>query len=150
MAASGKNCLLYIWDRATGEPVNPIVEMAVPTETDVPGEQIWPTQPFPYTARGVPMSPFCNTYPIVGDPEARRMSRQIYTPYSMTEPYVLAHGGSNWGSPSFSPRTGLLYITARDNALSLTVKPVGDRVEIGQGRGGATSTETRKHGGAAT
>ena len=146
VAASGKNCLLFIWDRATGEPINPIVEMAVPTETDVPGEQIWPTQPFPHTARGIPMSPFCNTYPIVSDPEVRRMSRQIYTPYSTTEPYVLAHGGSNWGSPSFSPRTGLLYITARDNALSLTVKPVGDTVEIGQGRGGASSTQVRQGG----
>ena len=32
-----------------------MVETAVPTATDVPGEQIWPTQPFPYTAQGVPM-----------------------------------------------------------------------------------------------
>ena len=71
VAAAGKNCLLYLWDRATGEPINPMVETAVPTATDVPAEQIWPTQPFPYTARGVPMTPFCATYPVVNDPEAR-------------------------------------------------------------------------------
>ena len=33
----GKNCLLYLWHRETGEPIHPMVETAVPTETDVPG-----------------------------------------------------------------------------------------------------------------
>ena len=51
------------WHRDTGQPINPMVEMAVPTQTDVPGEEIWPTQPFPYTAKGVPMQPFCETLP---------------------------------------------------------------------------------------
>ena len=31
----------------TGEPVWPIVERPVPTDSDVPGEKVWPTQPFP-------------------------------------------------------------------------------------------------------
>ena len=140
VAAGGKNCLLYLWERATGEPINPMVETVVPTETDVPGERIWPTQPFPYTARGVPMTPFCATFPIVADPADRPLTRQLYTPYSMTRGYIVAHGGSSWGAPSFSPRTGLLYITAKDGSIALVVKPVGDSVEIGEGRGGTTST----------
>ena len=139
VAAGGKNCLLYLWDRATGEPINPMVEMVVPTETDVPGEQIWPTQPFPYNARGVLMTPFCNTFPIVSDPADRPLTRQLYTPYSMTHGYIVAHGGSSWGPPSFSPRTGLVYMTAKDGSIALIVKPVGDSIEIGQGRGGLTS-----------
>ena len=141
VAAAGKNCLLYLWDRATGEPINPMVETAVPTATDVPGEQIWPTQPFPYTAQGVPMTPFCATYPVVNDPEARERARQIYTPYSTKEFYIVAHGGSSWGPPSFSPRTGLLYVTGKDGSIAATVKPVGDTVEIGRGRGGSTSMQ---------
>ena len=139
VAAGGKNCLLYLWDRATGAPINPMVEMAVPTETDVPGEQIWPTQPFPYNARGVLLAPFCNTFPIVADPADRPLTRQLYTPYSTTVGYIVAHGGSSWGPPSFSPRTGLLYMTAKDGSIALIVKPVGDSIEIGQGRGGLTS-----------
>src|SRR5262249_14407698 len=35
-------------------------------------------------------------------------------------------GGANWGSPSFSPRTGLLYATGKNDAHSLRVNPVGD------------------------
>jgi hypothetical protein len=36
--------------------------MPVPTTTDMPNEQPWPTQPMPRNARGVMMEPFCFTY----------------------------------------------------------------------------------------
>jgi glucose dehydrogenase len=126
VASGGKNCYLYAWHRDTGKPINPIVEMAVPTKTDVPGEEIWPTQPFPHTAKGVPMLPFCQTYPMIDDPELAKRARQIYYPYSIKEKYILSHGGSSFGSPSFSPLTNLLYITGKNAAISFTVKPVGD------------------------
>src|SRR5207247_1979410 len=58
VATAGKNCFLYLYHRENGQPINPIVETAVPTKTDVPGEEPWPTQPFPYTSKGVPMQPF--------------------------------------------------------------------------------------------
>ena len=32
VAAAGKNCLLYLWHRETGEPINPIVETPVETK----------------------------------------------------------------------------------------------------------------------
>ncbi|MEE2637581.1 MAG: PQQ-binding-like beta-propeller repeat protein [Acidobacteriota bacterium] len=137
IAAAGKNCLMYMWDRETGEPINPIVETAVPTETDVPGEQVWPTQPIPYNARGVPMTPFCATFPILTDPEEQRRARQIYMPYSVEEFYIVSHGGSSWGSLSFSPRTGLVYVTGKDGVIAFTVNPVGDTLEIGLGNGHA-------------
>jgi quinohemoprotein ethanol dehydrogenase len=133
VASGGKNCYLYAWHRDTGKPINPMVEMAVPTTTDVPGEQIWPTQPFPHTAKGVPMQPFCQTFPIIDDPELAKRARQIYHPYSVKAKYILSHGGSSFGSPSFSPLTGLLYITGKDAAVSFTVQPVGDSLRRGQG-----------------
>ena len=133
VASGGKNCYLYAWHRDTGIPINPMVEMSVPTKTDVPGEEIWPTQPFPHTAKGVPMQPFCQTFPIIDDPELAKRARQIYHPYSVKEKYILSHGGSSFGSPSFSPLTGLLYITGKDAAVSFTVQPVGDSLRRGQG-----------------
>lgn len=135
VAAAGKNCLMYMWHRETGEPIHPMVETVVPTETDVPGEEVWPTQPIPYNARGVPMDPFCATYPIVEDPEARKRARQIYTPYSVKEFYIVAHGGGSWGPPSFSPRTGLIYVTGKDGGIAFTVNPVGDTLVTGQSDG---------------
>ena len=131
VGAAGKNCLLYLWHRETGEPINPMVETVVPTETDVPGEAVYPTQPIPHNASGVPLTPFCATFIDVDDPEVMARSRQMYTPYSTTEHYVVAHGGSSFGSPAFSPRTELLYVTGKNAAVSLTVKPVGDSLRPG-------------------
>lgn len=126
IGSASKNCLLYLWHRDTGQPINPIVETSVPTQSDVPGEEVWPTQPFPYTAKGVPMQPFCATYPIVANPELAKRARPLYTPYSIKELYIVSHGGSSFGSMSFSPRTGLLYVTGKNAAVALSVKPVGN------------------------
>jgi glucose dehydrogenase len=129
VASLGKTCYAYMWDRLTGLPINPIVEAPVPTTTDVPGEQVWPTQPVPYTARGVPQQPFCMTYPIVSDAQLAARVRPQFHPYQMKD-YVITSpgntGGANWGSPSFSPRTGLLYATGKNDAHSLRVNPVGN------------------------
>ena len=131
VGAAGKNCLLYLWHRETGEPINPMVETRVPTETNVPGEVVYPTQPIPHTARGVPMTPFCATYVHLDDPELQAQTRQIYTPYSIDEHLIVAHGGSSFGSPAFSPRTGLLYVTGKNAAVSMIVTPLGDSLEPG-------------------
>ena len=45
-----KMSLLFIFDRVTGEPLFGMEERPVP-QSDVPGEQTWPTQPFPVSRR---------------------------------------------------------------------------------------------------
>ena len=44
---AGKTGYLYVFDRATGAPIWPIEERPVPTKSEIPGERVWPTQPFP-------------------------------------------------------------------------------------------------------
>jgi quinoprotein glucose dehydrogenase len=46
VAVPSKQAYLYVFDRATGQPVWPIEERPVP-QSDVPGEKTSPTQPFP-------------------------------------------------------------------------------------------------------
>jgi quinoprotein glucose dehydrogenase len=46
VAVPGKQGLLWVFDRVTGQPVWPIEERPVP-QSDVPGEKSSPTQPFP-------------------------------------------------------------------------------------------------------
>ena len=132
----GKTCYAYMLDRETGRPINPIVETPVPTTTDVPGEEVWPTQPIPYTSRGVPQQPFCATYPIVDDPELATRARLSFHSHLMNEFVIVSpgvSGGANYGPPSFSPRTGLLYVTGKNDAWSIKVKPVGDTLQPGPG-----------------
>jgi quinohemoprotein ethanol dehydrogenase len=135
IGAPGKTCFLYVWNRETGQPVNPMVETPVPTFTDVPGEHVSPTQPIPYTARGVPQQPFCMQYPIVTDPELAKRVRPFFHPYLSKEFVITAPGntgGANFGPPSFSPRTGLVYVTGKNDAFSIKVKPVGDSIRAGK------------------
>jgi outer membrane protein assembly factor BamB len=115
-----------------------MVETIVPTQTDVPGEVVYPTQPIPYTARGVPMDPLCATYIEFDDPELAARSKQLYTPYSTTEPFILPHGGSSFGSASFSPRTELIYVTGKNGAITLLVEPVGNSLIPGPDSRGHT------------
>jgi quinoprotein glucose dehydrogenase len=138
VAAAGKNCLFYLWDRATGAPIHAMVETVVPTDTDVPGEQVWPTQPIPYNARGVPMDPLCATFIDFSDPDLAARSRQLYTPYSVSEPYIVPHGGASFGSAAFSPRTELIYVTGKNGAITLNVEPIGDSLTPGPDSRGHT------------
>ncbi|HIC56009.1 MAG TPA: hypothetical protein EYO94_01315, partial [Acidobacteria bacterium] len=45
LAQANKNGWVYLLNRETGEPIHPIIETSVPTETDREGEEPWPTQP---------------------------------------------------------------------------------------------------------
>jgi glucose dehydrogenase len=51
VAQVSKQGFTYVFDRVTGVPVWPIVERPVPTDSDVPGEKPYPTQPFPTKPR---------------------------------------------------------------------------------------------------
>lgn len=136
IGTGGKTCLAYFWNQENGQPLNPIVETAVPTATDAPGEQIWPTQPIPYTSQGVPAQPFCATYPIIKDPELASRARQMFHPW-LVKDFVIASpglmGGANYGPPSYSARTGLFYITGKNDAWSIRLNPVGDTLKAGPG-----------------
>jgi outer membrane protein assembly factor BamB len=109
--------------------------MAVPTKSDVPGEEVYPTQPIPFTARFVPQSPFCATFPPnIEDPKLAEKSRVIFTPPSSKEALLIAPGavgGPNRGSSSFSPRTGWLYVTGKNNAMILQTKPLTGPIQPG-------------------
>ena len=45
VAVMSKASLLFLLDRVTGKPIHPIHDIAVPTETDMVGEAVSPTQP---------------------------------------------------------------------------------------------------------
>ena len=98
----------------TGEPFFPIEERAVPA-SDIPGEEAWPTQPFP-----VAPPPLVPQHAITADDawgltpwdrgECRELinslnSEGIYTPPSFEGTMVIPGnaGGSNWGSIAWDP-----------------------------------------------
>ena len=154
-----KQAFTYVFDRATGEPVWPIVERPVP-QSDVPGEQTAPTQPFPtkpapFDRQGVTLDDLVDF-----TPELRAEAVEIASEYKLgpifTTPIVAGaddfrgvlmlpnvQGGANWQGAATDPETGMLYVASGTNAgVAAVVAPDPERSEMayvggGGGVGGA-------------
>ena len=121
VAQPSKQGFIYTFDRVTGEPVWPIEERAVPTDTDLPGEVPSPTQPFPtrppaFEYQGTSIDDLVDF-----TPEIRQMAIEavagyrlgpLYTPNSMRGTLIrpTLGGGANWMGAAVDPETGLLYV----------------------------------------
>jgi quinoprotein glucose dehydrogenase len=121
VAQVSKQGFTYVFDRVTGEPVWPIEERPVDTTTDVPGEQVYPTQPFPtrpppFSPQGVSLEDANDLTreikALVQEEMKRYRLGPLYTPPSLrgTLQRPAAFGGANWGGAAFDPETGLLYV----------------------------------------
>ena len=119
-----KQGFVYTFDRATGEPIWPIEERPVDTDTDMPGERLSPTQPFPtrpapFEYQGVSLDDL-NAF----TPELNRLAREIIKDYKIgplfTPPGMKGTimrpglgGGANWSGAAVDPETGILYVPSR-------------------------------------
>ena len=161
LAQVSKQGFLYVFDRVTGEPIWPIEERSVPTDTDIPGEQVWPTQPFP--TRPAPFEYQGATIDDLVDftPAIRQMAIDavedfqlgpLFTPQSLrgTIQRPSAGGGANWSGAGVDPETGLLYVPSV-NAYSVRnyrePEPgEGATLNIIEARGRGTRTPTMPQG----
>jgi len=118
-----KQGFTYVFDRVTGEPVWPIVERPVATDSDVPGEKPYPTQPVPskppaFTDQGVSLEDANNLTPEINAMAREQMQRfrigPLYTPPSLrgTLQRPGQGGGANWGGAAFDPELGYLVVRA--------------------------------------
>jgi alcohol dehydrogenase (cytochrome c) len=128
VAEASKNGYLYVLNRETGKPVHEIRETPVPQEGALAGEQPWPTQPIPYTAAGKPMAPVSPVYP-EEIPRERLGKFKIVPAFTPAGPNLIIApgmgGGANYGSLSYSPRSGLLYVNAIDDPTNSGRPPKG-------------------------
>ena len=131
LAQVSKQGFTYVFDRATGEPVWPIEELAVETDTDLPGEVLSPTQPFPtkpppFEYQGISIDDLVDF-----TPEIRQMAIEavenfrlgpLFTPPMLTvegglqgtiqRPHIA--GGASWSGAAADPETGLLYVPSEN------------------------------------
>jgi glucose dehydrogenase len=118
-----KQGFTYVFDRVTGQPVWPIVERPVPTDSDVPGEKPYPTQPFPskppaFVDQGVSVDDANDLTPEIKAMATEQMRRfrigPLYTPPSLrgTLQRPGQGGGASWGGAAFDPESGYLFVRA--------------------------------------
>ncbi|WP_419854994.1 PQQ-binding-like beta-propeller repeat protein [Candidatus Poriferisodalis sp.] len=164
VALVSKQGFTYVFDRETGEPVWPITERAVDTYTDVPGEEVYPAQPFPskpppFAQQGISLDDANDLTPEIHALAVAEMGRfrlgPLFTPPSLqgTLQRPGDSGGANWGGAAFDPDTGLLYVrTSEDVETNQVCENTGDdpRVDAPYSNNcpyGATRVMFREAGG---
>jgi quinoprotein glucose dehydrogenase len=130
VAQVSKQGFTYVFDRVTGEPVWPIEERPVNTATTVPGEKLYPTQPFPTKPPAFERQGMTEDDLIDFTPELRAAAKEIASNYVMGpifSPNIVAGsdgkkgllqlpsagGGANWPGASVDPETGWLYVQSQ-------------------------------------
>jgi len=114
-----KTGMLFSFNRETGAPLFPIEERPVPTDTDVAGERLSPTQPFPtkppVLVRNSITPDDAWGFTAFDRNVCRKKIAELrhgshYEPISMrgTLLYPQPGGGSNWGGGAFDPERNLL------------------------------------------
>lgn len=137
VAIIGKHGFLFAFDRVSGKPLWPIEERKVPL-SDVPGEQAWPTQPFPtvlppasrqilsskdlaptyltpeqYTAWNSFVTP---EERIAWKKRLDTAQTGLFTPLSVRYETVSmpgSTGGTNFGNTAANPGKGLVYVMSQ-------------------------------------
>jgi glucose dehydrogenase len=130
LVAVSKPGLMFFLDRETGKPVYPVEERAVP-QSDVPGEETWPTQPFPLKPPPLARLGMTPDEIFTGEPDHEKFCRDladkiggihslgVYTPYSSKEFRVIfpgQQGGPNYGGVAVDPKLGYVFVNSRNVA----------------------------------
>jgi membrane-bound PQQ-dependent dehydrogenase (glucose/quinate/shikimate family) len=136
---------VFIFDRATGRPLFPVEERPVP-KSNVPGEESWPTQPFPSKPPALVRQEFGEADITTVTPESHRYcaelfhsieSRGMYTPYGLKQTLVVPGtlGGATWSGGSFDPGLGYLFVNVNElgSVGALEPQPAGTPVAYRRG-----------------
>lgn len=130
VVAISKPGLMFFLNRETGQSVYPVEERPVP-QSDTPGEESSPTQPFP--AKPAPLARQSMTADEIftGEPEHEKFCRDLaariggihnygpYTPYSSKEFRIIfpgQQGGPNYGGVAIDPSLNYVFVNSRSVA----------------------------------
>lgn len=135
VAQPTKQSWLYVFDRATGEPIWPIEERPVEASV-VPGELLALTQPFvtkppAYDRQGVGFDDLIDFTPEIRrraeEIAARHQIGPIFTPPTVSDTDGVIGtlmlpsqaGGTNWPGGAIDPETGIAYLYSFTQMVSL-------------------------------
>ena len=136
VAQPTKTGYIYLFERSTGNPIFPIIEENVSTETDLYGEKLSPTQPRPTLPEPFVRQAFtqADINNMVSETEQLQIKNQLavlnnghmFLPPSKKGTVIFPgyDGGAEWGGPAFDPATNLLFVNANEMPWILTMKDV--------------------------
>jgi len=148
VAQPGKTGFLWVFDRDTGKPLWPVEERPQ-MKSDMPGEETWPTQPFPTKPLPFARQSFTadEVNPYLDADEREKFHKQmleaknhgLFTPPGTQNTVQMPgnNGGANFGGAAADP-AGMVYVVSKDLPAMLKLE-VGNDVDrsgppIAQGR----------------
>jgi quinoprotein glucose dehydrogenase len=148
-----KTGFVFLFDRATGRPLFPIEDRAVPA-SDVPGERAAATQPVPLKPPPLVRQTFTEADLSTRTPEIARELRErfraarpgsVFTPPSLQGTVVIPGllGGANWSGASYDPGTRLLFVNVNTLPYILALEKMKDGAEYQYGHKGYTHFRDR-------
>jgi quinoprotein glucose dehydrogenase len=151
VAVGSKTGNLFILDRLTGKPVFGVEERSVP-QSDVPGEETSPTQPFPVLpahlgpTRTQAWGPTEEEKKWCTEQLSKLRYDGMFTPPSLGGSLVFPGniGGMAWGGVAFDPKTATMFVPY--NRLSAVVRLV-PRAELAKAEKERPDWETAKQEG---
>ncbi|CAN5660143.1 hypothetical protein BH10BAC2_BH10BAC2_01650 [soil metagenome] len=161
VAQPTKSGFIFLFERATGNPVYPIEEKPVPTETDLAGERPHPTQPFTtitFARQSLREKDLNNivpdsSYQDIKQKLAGYKTGLMFNPPSKQGTVIFPgfDGGGEWGGPAVDPKTGIMYVNASEMPWVLTMvdakdDAVANETNFEAGRRLYTSTCMACHG----
>jgi quinoprotein glucose dehydrogenase len=119
-----KSGFVFLFDRDSGRPLFPVEERPTP-QSDLAGEQTWPTQPIPtkpapFARQHVTEADITDLSPAAHDAALARFRTMrhgdLFTPPSREGTVVLPgfDGGGEWGGAAVDRQTGVIYVNASD------------------------------------
>lgn len=144
-----KSGLIFLLDRVTGQPLYPVEERRVDDTSELKGERLSPTQPYPtvlppFARQTLTAADLNRLVPDSSYQDIRRQLAGLHTGWfdpptrEGTLIFPGFDGGAEWGGPSYDPETGLLYVNANEAPCILTMvdapapPPASGKVTIGQ------------------
>jgi len=132
---------VFVFDRATGEPVFPIREVAVP-KSPVAEEEAWPTQPLPAMPAPVSRNLITESDLNTASPDYdsllqvfRGTVKGIFQPLSDKPTLVVPglNGGAEWGGAA-ADKDGILYVNSNEVPWIVTIKSNTGLGEMSRGQ----------------
>lgn len=134
-----KHGFVFIFNRVTGEPLFPVEERPVPA-SNIPGEEAWPTQPFPLSpkpfARQLMTEQDLTHYSDAAHDTLVKRFRSfryegLFTPPDMKGTLMLpgSRGGAEWGGAAYDPASGVFFIKSNDSPEIETMRKVDPELE---------------------
>ncbi|MGN6533806.1 MAG: outer membrane protein assembly factor BamB family protein [Ginsengibacter sp.] len=136
-----KSGFIFLFNRKTGESIYQVNETPVPTQSELIGEKLFPTQPIPSFPK-----PFVRQIltdkdlnDLVSDSSYADLKKRLayyhtgnmFNPPSKEGTVIFPgfDGGAEWGGPAYDPSTSILYVNASEMPWILTMVNVKNKAK---------------------